>query len=218
MADELNWLSAAKLVKAYKQKTLSPVEVVRASLDQIARHDSKLNAMCLVDETKALKQAKASEGRWHKRKPLGAVDGVPALVKDLILVKGWPTLRGSKTIDRNQAWDQDGPSVARLRETGAVLLGLTTTPEFGWKGVTDSPLTGITRNPWDLTKTPGRLFGRLLRRGRRRAMRLWRSAPMAAARSAFRPASPASSVSNRHSAACRHGRSRPLARLLISGR
>jgi aspartyl-tRNA(Asn)/glutamyl-tRNA(Gln) amidotransferase subunit A len=129
--------------------------VARACLDQIARHDQALNAMCLVDEKSALKQAKASESRWHKGKPLGAVDGVPALIKDLILVKGWPTLRGSKTVDRKQAWDQDGPAVARLREEGAVLLGLTTTPEFGWKGVTDSPLTGITRNPWDVTKTPG---------------------------------------------------------------
>jgi len=155
MADELNWLSAAKLVKAYKKRKLSPVEVARACLDQIARHDQALNAMCLVDEKSALKQAKASEARWHKGKPLGAVDGVPALIKDLILVKGWPTLRGSKTVDRKQAWDQDGPAVARLREEGAVLLGLTTTPEFGWKGVTDSPLTGITRNPWDITKTPG---------------------------------------------------------------
>jgi aspartyl-tRNA(Asn)/glutamyl-tRNA(Gln) amidotransferase subunit A len=155
MADELNWLSAAQLVKAYKKKKLSPVDVVRACLGQIARHDLKLNAMCLVDEKSALKQAKASEARWHKSEPLGAVDGVPALVKDLILAKGWPTLRGSKTVDRNQAWDQDGPAVARLREEGAVLIGLTTTPEFGWKGVTDSPLTGITRNPWDVTKTPG---------------------------------------------------------------
>ncbi|MGE4247891.1 MAG: amidase [Parvibaculaceae bacterium] len=155
MADELNWLNATKLVKAYKKKKLSPVEVARACLDQIARHDRALNAMCLVDEKTALKQAKQSEARWRKGRPLGAVDGVPTLVKDLILVKGWPTLRGSKTVDRNQAWDQDGPSVARLREEGAVLIGLTTTPEFGWKGVTDSPLTGITRNPWDVTKTPG---------------------------------------------------------------
>src|SRR5690349_23941615 len=155
MADELNWLSAAKLVKAYKKRKLSPVEVARSCLDQIARHDQALNAMCLVDDKSALKQAKASEARWHKGKPLGAVDGVPALIKDLILVKGWPTLRGSKTIDRNQAWDQDGPSVARLREAGAIFIGLTTTPEFGWKGVTDSPLTGITRNPWDKTRTPG---------------------------------------------------------------
>jgi aspartyl-tRNA(Asn)/glutamyl-tRNA(Gln) amidotransferase subunit A len=148
-------MSAAKLVKAYGKRKLSPVDVVRSCLGQIARHDLALNAMCLVDEKSALKQAKASEARWHKGKPLGAVDGVPALVKDLIMVKGWPTLRGSKTVDRNQAWDQDGPAVARLREEGAILMGLTTTPEFGWKGVTDSPLTGITRNPWDVSKTPG---------------------------------------------------------------
>lgn len=155
MADELHWLSAAQLGKAYRKKKLSPVDVTRACLAQIARHDLKLNAMCLIDEKQALKQAKASEARWRKGEPRDALDGVPALVKELILVKGWPTLRGSKTVDRNQAWDHDGPSVARLREAGAVLIGLTTTPEFGWKGVTDSPLTGITRNPWDVTKTPG---------------------------------------------------------------
>ena len=90
-----------------------------------------------------------------KGEPLSRIDGVPALIKDLLLVKGWPTLRGSKTVDPNQPWEQDAPSVARLKEAGCVLLGATTTPEFGWKGVTDSPLTGITRNPWDLTKTPG---------------------------------------------------------------
>ena len=155
MTTELNWLSANALVKAYRKKKISPVEVTRACLAQIAKHDKAINAMCLVDERAALASAKASEKRWHKGEPKGAVDGVPALVKDLILVKGWPTLRGSKTVDRNQSWDADGPSVARLKEEGAVLLGLTTTPEFGWKGVTDSPLTGITRNPWDVTKTPG---------------------------------------------------------------
>ena len=86
---------------------------------------------------------------------MGLVDGVPASVKDLIIAKGWATLRGSKAVDRNQPWNEDAPSVARLRENGAVLLGKTTTPEFGWKGVTDSPLTGITRNPWDPEMTPG---------------------------------------------------------------
>ncbi|MGE0006819.1 MAG: amidase [Parvibaculaceae bacterium] len=155
MADELNWLNATALVKAFRKRKLSPVDVLRACLDQIARHDGRLNAMCLVDEKSAMRQARASEARWRKGAPLGAVDGVPVLVKDLILVRGWPTLRGSKTVERDQAWDEDGPSVARLREAGAVLVGLTTTPEFGWKGVTDSPLTGITRNPWDVTRTPG---------------------------------------------------------------
>jgi aspartyl-tRNA(Asn)/glutamyl-tRNA(Gln) amidotransferase subunit A len=155
MRDDLNWMSAAALAAAYAKKTFSPVDVLKACLEQIARHDKTINAMCFVDETSAMAEAKASEARWQKGAPLSPIDGVPALVKDLILVKGWPTLRGSQTVARNQAWDQDGPSVARLREAGAVLPGLTTTPEFGWKGVTDSPLTGITRNPWDPGRTPG---------------------------------------------------------------
>ena len=85
------------------------------------------------------------------------LEGLPITVKDAILAKGWPTLRGSKTIDPNQPWVEDAPAVARAREHGAIILGKTTTPEFGWKGVTDSPLTGITRNPWNLDRTPGRL-------------------------------------------------------------
>ncbi len=152
---ELNWLSAAKLSKGYARKKFSPVDAVRDCLAQIARHDTAIYAMCHVEEKAALEQAKASEARWNKGEALGPLDGVPVLIKDLLLTKGWATLRGSKTVDRNQAWDQDAPSVARLREAGAVFLGASTTPEFGWKGVTDSPLTGITRNPWDLSKTPG---------------------------------------------------------------
>src|SRR4029078_6278347 len=85
----------------------------------------------------------------------GLLDGVPVSIKDIILTKGWSTLRGSKTIDPKGPWNDDAPVVARLREHGAVLLGKTTTPEFGWKGVTDGPLTGITRNPWNSAKTPG---------------------------------------------------------------
>ena len=152
---DLNWLSAAELSRGYARKKFSPVDVARACLAQIAKHDHAINAMCRVKEKEALEQAKASAARWKKGEALGPLDGVPVLIKDLLLVKGWPTLRGSKTVERNQAWDQDAPSVARLREAGAVFLGATTTPEFGWKGVTDSPLTGVTRNPWDLTKTPG---------------------------------------------------------------
>ena len=152
---ELNWLSAAKLSKGFAKKRFSPVDVTRDCLAQIARYDTAIYAMCHVQEKAALEQATASETRWNKGEALSPLDGVPVLIKDLLLVRGWPTLRGSKTVDRNQPWDQDAPSVARLREAGTVFLGATTTPEFGWKGVTDSPLTGITRNPWDLTKTPG---------------------------------------------------------------
>ena len=152
---ELHWKSAAKLVKGFARKKFSPVEVAKACLAQIERHDKTLNAMVEIRPAEAIAQAKASESRWMKGEPQGPVDGVPALIKDLLLVRGWPTLRGSCTISPDQAWDQDAPSVARLRECGAVFLGSTTTPEFGWKGVTDSPLTGITRNPWNPAKTPG---------------------------------------------------------------
>ena len=154
-SSDLNWRSATKLAKLFKAGDASPVEVAKACLAQIARFDGAINAMSLVDEKITLKQAKASEKRWKTGTSRGPLDGVPLLIKDLLLVKGWPTLRGSKTISREQAWEHDAPSVARLREAGCVFMGMTTTPEFGWKGVTDSPLTGITRNPWDLSKTPG---------------------------------------------------------------
>lgn len=75
------------------------------------------------------------------------MDGIPLSIKDIVATKDWPTLSGSRTVDANGPWDTDAPPVARLREGGAVILGKTTTPEFGWKGMTDSPLAGITRNP-----------------------------------------------------------------------
>jgi aspartyl-tRNA(Asn)/glutamyl-tRNA(Gln) amidotransferase subunit A len=87
--------------------------------------------------------------------PLSPLDGVGASIKDLILTKGWPTLRGSRTIDATQPWEVDAPATARLREAGVVLLGKTTTPEFGCKAETNSPASGITRNPWNVAKTPG---------------------------------------------------------------
>jgi aspartyl-tRNA(Asn)/glutamyl-tRNA(Gln) amidotransferase subunit A len=86
---------------------------------------------------------------------LSPLDGVPVAVNDLLLTKGWPTRRGSLTVDPEGPWADDAPGVARLREAGAVLIGKTTTPEFGWKGTTDGPLTGVTRNPWNKAKTPG---------------------------------------------------------------
>jgi aspartyl-tRNA(Asn)/glutamyl-tRNA(Gln) amidotransferase subunit A len=154
MAD-LAALNAADLSAGFAAKEFSPVEVAKALLARIESLDKSINAFCLLDADATLTQAKASEVRWQKRAPLSALDGVPVAIKDLLLTKGWPTLRGSKTIDPQQAWNDDAPAVARLREAGAVLLCKTTTPEYGWKGVTDSPLTGITRNPWDLGKTPG---------------------------------------------------------------
>ncbi len=152
---DLALLPATELLHGYARKTISPVEATRAALDRIDALNGKLNAYRLVDHDAALSSAKASEARWAKGEPLGLVDGVPTSIKDLSLTEGWSTMRGSKAVDPDGPWDVDAPFVARLREHGAVLLGKTTTPEFGWKGVTDCPLTGITRNPWDPSKTPG---------------------------------------------------------------
>jgi aspartyl-tRNA(Asn)/glutamyl-tRNA(Gln) amidotransferase subunit A len=148
-------LSAPELVERYRTKRLSPVEAVQAALERIDKLQPIYNAFVLVDKESALRWARESEARWYEGAPLGLVDGVPSTVKDLILTKGWPTRRGSRTVDPDQPWEEDGASVARMKEQGAVFLGKTTTPEFGWKGVTDSPLTGTTCNPWDTRMTPG---------------------------------------------------------------
>ncbi|SNR76424.1 aspartyl-tRNA(Asn)/glutamyl-tRNA(Gln) amidotransferase subunit A [Haloechinothrix alba] len=148
-------LSASELVTAYSTGELSPVEATRAALEAIEQYDGTYNSYCLVDAESALDQARASEQRWHEGNPIGTLDGVPSSIKDMFLTQGWPTLRGSRCIDPQQPWEIDGPATARMRENGLVLLGKTTTPELGWKGTTDSPLTGITRNPWDPGKTAG---------------------------------------------------------------
>jgi len=148
-------LSATQLIEQYRAKRMSPVDALNAALQQADEQNPMHNAFVVLDRESALRAARQSEGRWQRGTPLGRVDGVPTTVKDLILAKGWPTLRGSRTIDPNQKWEEDGATVARLREQGAVFLGKTTTPEFGWKGVTDSPLTGVTRNPWNTDLTPG---------------------------------------------------------------
>jgi len=148
-------LSATELIELYRRRELSPVEATRAVLAQIGSRNAVTNAYCLVRDDEALASAKQSERRWQAGEPAGLLDGVPVSVKDLLLTSGWPTLRGSLTTDKAGPWNVDAPTVARLREHGAVLLGKTTTPEFGWKGVTDSPLTGVTRNPWDTARTPG---------------------------------------------------------------
>ena len=154
MTHDLCSLSATQLTSLYRAKLVSPVEVARAVLKRIDELNPRLNAFSFIAPD-VLVAAKESEARWQKGEPKGLLDGVPVSIKDLILTKGWPTLRGSKTVDPKGPWSDDAPAVARLREHGALLIGKTTTPEFGWKGVTDSPLTGITRNPWNPDKTPG---------------------------------------------------------------
>lgn len=148
-------MSAVELANAYATGELSPVEATAAVLDRIEEDDGELGAFCLVDREAALGQARASEDRWRSGYPAGLLDGVPVSIKDIFLTKGWPTLRGSRSVDPHQPWEVDSPVAARLRADGMVFVGKTTTPEIAWKAVTDSPLTGITRNPVDPSLTPG---------------------------------------------------------------
>ena len=155
MPDNTAFLSAAELLARYRAKTLSPVAVIEETLRRLEAYEGAINAYVLYDPESALAAARASEARWAKGAPQGLLDGVPLAIKDTQLTRGWPRLVGSKTIDPNQSWHEDAPATARLRAQNPVLFGKTTTPEFGWKPTTDSPLTGVTRNPWNLERTPG---------------------------------------------------------------
>ena len=152
---DIAYTSAVSLLELYRKRALSPVDVTRLLLDRLDALQPKINAFCIIDRDGALAAASASEQRWTSGGQIGRLDGVPVTIKDLMLMRGFPTLRGSRLVDPNQDWSEDAPAVARLREAGAIILGKTTTPEFGWKALGDSPLTGITRNPWDLGRTPG---------------------------------------------------------------
>jgi aspartyl-tRNA(Asn)/glutamyl-tRNA(Gln) amidotransferase subunit A len=148
-------LTARQLLAGYEKGDFSPVDATRAVLDRIETVQPLVNAYVRVNTEEALAQAEAAGERWRRSEPQGLLDGVPVSVKDLFPQRGGPTLRGSRTVGTAGPWAEDAPAVARLREHGAVLVGKTTTPEFGWKGVTDSPLTGVTRNPYDLSRTAG---------------------------------------------------------------
>jgi len=150
----LSLLSASELLRAYRARTLSPVEVARACLDVVEARNAQLNAFLFVDHEGAMRAARESESRWWAGSPRGALDGVPATVKDLCNAIGMPTRSGSLTTSDARAVD-DAPAVARLKEAGAILLGKTAMCEFGWKGVTDSPLLGVSRNPHDPSRTCG---------------------------------------------------------------
>jgi aspartyl-tRNA(Asn)/glutamyl-tRNA(Gln) amidotransferase subunit A len=147
-------LSATELVALYHRKALSPVEATKATLARIERYGAQVNAYCHLDPDGGLAAARASEARWMAGAPAGLVDGVPIGVKDNILVAGMPARFGSR-LTSSDPQAIDAPAVARLREQGAVVLGKTAMPEYGWKATSDSPLTGLTRNPWDVRMTTG---------------------------------------------------------------
>lgn len=153
--ETLDKLSAAELTTAFRTRALSPVEFTKICLARIEKLNPTLNAFCLVDAEGALAAAGRSEERWLRNAALSGVDGVPTTIKDLVSTAGYPFRRGSRAVSATTEGVVDAPAVARLREGGAVLLGKTTTPEFGHKAVTSSALCGITRNPWNPELTPG---------------------------------------------------------------
>jgi aspartyl-tRNA(Asn)/glutamyl-tRNA(Gln) amidotransferase subunit A len=154
MKHDLTQMSAAELGKLYARGKASPVETVQAVLARAEAVNPVLNALCLIDAGPALAAARESERRWNRQKPLSPIDGVPVSIKELVRVKGWPASMGSKLTDKTPV-DADAPAVARLREAGAIVFAQTTSSEFGHKGVTDTPLHGVTRNPWNPDVTPG---------------------------------------------------------------
>jgi Asp-tRNA(Asn)/Glu-tRNA(Gln) amidotransferase A subunit family amidase len=151
---DLCYMPATDLAAAIRTKQVSPVEVVNAILSRIEQLNPRLNAFCLVTADAARRAAQAAEQAVMRGEPLGPLHGVPVSIKDLVITKDVRTMRGSKLYEQDVP-TEDAPVVERLKAAGAIILGKTTTPEFGFKGVTDSPVTGITRNPWDLERTPG---------------------------------------------------------------
>jgi aspartyl-tRNA(Asn)/glutamyl-tRNA(Gln) amidotransferase subunit A len=151
---ELDALSAREAARIVANKEISPVELVRRALDKAEESQATINAFCVLRRDAALVEAKRAEDAVQRGEPLGPLHGVPFSVKDLISVAGLPYASGSRAMADNVG-TVDAPSVERARAAGAILIGKTTTSEFGCKPVGDSPLTGITRNPLDLSLTPG---------------------------------------------------------------
>ena len=146
-------MTAEDLLALYATRRLSPVEALKAVTERVARMNPWVNAFACLNP-RAIQQAGESEARWAAGRPAGGLDGVPVTVKDLLNVAGFPTRRGSRTTDPTPA-SEDAPSVLGLKHAGAVIIGKTTTTEFGWKSPGDCPLHGITRNPWNRERTPG---------------------------------------------------------------
>jgi aspartyl-tRNA(Asn)/glutamyl-tRNA(Gln) amidotransferase subunit A len=146
-------LTAEDMLALYARRALSPVEVLQAVTERIAKFNPTLNAFAVLNP-RAIEAAGESEMRWRVGRPLGSLDGVPCTVKDLVDVAGFPTRRGSRTSDPNPVSD-DAPSVVGLKAAGAVIVGKTTTTEYGWKSPGDCPLNGITRNAWNPQYTTG---------------------------------------------------------------
>ena len=151
---DIAYLPVAELLDRYRAKDVSPVDATRAALARIEEHDGKVNAFCHVDADGAMAAAREAEARWARGVPRGLIDGVPLGVKDTLHARGMPTRFGSRTTGDEPA-EVDTSTTLACRNHGAVLLGKTTNPEFAIGPTTNSPLTGVTTNPWDPSKHAG---------------------------------------------------------------
>ena len=148
MDDEtLAFTPATKLAELIRTKQVSPVEVMGATLRRIATLNPRVNAFANLGEDRAMAQAKRAEAALMGGGPIGRLHGLPTTIKDLAITKDFPTESGTFIMKGHQP-TEDTPFVTRLQDAGAIVIGKTTTSEYGWKGVSQSPLTGITHNPW----------------------------------------------------------------------
>jgi len=151
---ELCYLPATRMAEAIANKDLSPLEITEAIVERIEVLNPRLNAYWTVTADHAMDAARRAEDAVANGEVLGPLHGVPVSFKDSMVTKGVPTTVGSRTLAYNVP-DHDAPLVERVVAAGAIMLGKTTMPEFAWKAMTDSPLQGVTRNPWNLDYTPG---------------------------------------------------------------
>ena len=150
----LHDLPAQDLLAAYRQRTLSPVEVTQAVLAHMERWEPHIRATYLLRPEHALAQARASEARWRRGDPQGLLDGVPVTIKENVATQGDPTPLGTAAVPLVPA-AADAPPAARLREAGAVMVAKTTMPDYGMLSSGLSSFHPLSRNPWDVSKGPG---------------------------------------------------------------
>jgi aspartyl-tRNA(Asn)/glutamyl-tRNA(Gln) amidotransferase subunit A len=151
---DLCFTPATELARLIRERQLSPLELTRAVLERIERLNPRINAFCTLTADAALAGAREAEQAVVRGEARGPLHGIPFSIKDLHFTQGVRTTSGS-FIFEHRVPDVDPPVVRRLKQAGGVMLGKTTTPEFGWKGLGDSPLTGATRNPWNAAMTTG---------------------------------------------------------------
>ncbi|HET7343450.1 MAG TPA: amidase family protein, partial [Methylomirabilota bacterium] len=153
-AVELGFTPATELAGLIRNRKLSPVELTRAVLERIERVNPTLNLFVTITADAALAAAREAEQAVMRGGRLGPLHGLPVSIKDLAFTRGVPTKFGSH-IFATRVPEHDAVYVRRLREAGAIMVGKTTSPEFGWKALGDSPLTGVSHNPWNTAHTTG---------------------------------------------------------------